>query len=533
MNKLNYYSGRFTGLYKRKGEVSKGAINFHTIKWDYVNITEITNCSEMNLEELKAGAFYYTPLLKARISKWDKITGRNTSIFIPKQADQVYTRDLENFLVRDIDLDSTSLPKITRISPELYQINGIAYFSVPKITESIEKAISNEGDGDGKNVFGDIYLQGNGEVIPSTINLHSNTRLDQFNQSLANNSNTSTFGGCMSVVFRICFTLIIGSLLYYLWLTDKNLFWLLGVIASFWFFGQFAKNKFWTRIGGLGIFVFFIYYLQSNHNYIKADFIPKETKEGKIKIYPPVVDTNNTNPNVRDYSNKKLLHWWDFINNSYNVSYSTSSLAFRKSTENRELSISKSNDNVTGYFSQIYEALSKNDIKYLDTFMSKIQEQRRHKSLNIHQTAEMVVSMIQEIPYVLVHDMSCEKLLRNSQDPFIHDYHKENKPCLPNIGAGVQAPYEFLHNLKGDCDTRALLGFTILKQLKIPTSVWISNSYGHSVLGVGIPTQGKNYKIIGGVKHYPVELTAKGFRLGMIAPSQRNMNNWSIAIYNN
>jgi len=30
-----------------------------------------------------------------------------------------------------------------------------------------------------------------------------------------------------------------------------------------------------------------------------------------------------------------------------------------------------------------------------------------------------------------------------------------------------------------------------------------------------------------------VELTAKGYRLGMISPEQRNMNNWKISNYKN
>ena len=147
------------------------------------------------------------------------------------------------------------------------------------------------------------------------------------------------------------------------------------------------------------------------------------------------------------------------------------------------------------------------------------------------QTAEMVVTMIQEIPYVLVHDQSCQKAVAGGG--FVKDYHEDKKPCMPNIAAGVQSPYEFVHNLKGDCDTRSLLGYTILNRMGIPASIWISPAYGHSVLGVGVPTQGNNYKIVDNVKHYAVELTAKGYRLGMISPAQRNMNNWKISNYKN
>ena len=107
------------------------------------------------------------------------------------------------------------------------------------------------------------------------------------------------------------------------------------------------------------------------------------------------------------------------------------------------------------------------------------------------------------------------------------------RPCLPDIIAGVQSPYEFIHNLKGDCDTRSLLGFSILCRLGIPASVWVSQAYGHSVLGVGLGSGSSYYKMAGGIRHSAVELTAKGFRLGMISPEQGDMDNWEIALYKN
>ena len=148
------------------------------------------------------------------------------------------------------------------------------------------------------------------------------------------------------------------------------------------------------------------------------------------------------------------------------------------------------------------------------------------------QTAEMVITFIQEIPYYLVHDESCEKAVATN-DKFMVDYHNQGKPCLANIAAGVQSPYEFLHNLKGDCDTRSLLGYAILSQLNIASSVWVSEAYGHSILGVAVPAGNGIFKSINGVKHYGVELTAKGYRLGMVAPENSNANNWEITLYNN
>ena len=154
------------------------------------------------------------------------------------------------------------------------------------------------------------------------------------------------------------------------------------------------------------------------------------------------------------------------------------------------------------------------------------------KKMNPNQTAEMVITFIQEIPYYLVHDESCAKSVATGNS-FVKEYHAANKPCLANVKGGVQSPYEFLHNLKGDCDTRSLLGYAILKKLNIAASVWVSEAYGHSIMGVGVQNGHGIYKTVNGIKHYGVELTAKGYRLGMVAPENNNPYNWDITVYNN
>ena len=173
------------------------------------------------------------------------------------------------------------------------------------------------------------------------------------------------------------------------------------------------------------------------------------------------------------------------------------------------------------------------DAPKLDSIIDKFRTKAQAKNLNSIQTAEMVCTFVQEIPYFLVHDYSCQKAVAESGSSFLAEYHSENKPCLPEIPGGVQSPYEFMHNLKGDCDTRSLLAFTILKELGISVSVWISETYGHSVLGVGLPAGSGFYKEVNGRKHYAIELTAKGFRLGMISPEQQIGSNWDIALFYN
>ena len=116
---------------------------------------------------------------------------------------------------------------------------------------------------------------------------------------------------------------------------------------------------------------------------------------------------------------------------------------------------------------------------------------------------------------------------------FISEYHSEGLPCKAEVVAGIQSPYEFIHDLEGDCDTRSLLTFALLEGLKIKSSVWVSAEYGHSIIGIAVPTNSMNYKSLHGTRYFATELTAKGFRVGMIAPEHTDMDNWNIVLYNN
>ena len=253
-----------------------------------------------------------------------------------------------------------------------------------------------------------------------------------------------------------------------------------------------------------------------------------KTEDGTIKISPP-------KPNdEKDLITQKSVTWWDFIRNNYALNYGTSATRYFESTQFNEQQVNsiKATNNLE-FYGELYRQMDLNDVKKLDSIVVKLKQNAKRKHLNSIQTAEMICTFVQEIPYFLVHDFDCKTAVAESNSDFMVEYHRSNKPCLPEVPAGVQSPYEFMHNLKGDCDTRSLLAFTILRSMGIPASVWISEAYGHSVLGVGLPVSTGFYKEINGVKHYAVELTAKGFRLGMISPEQQVRNNWDIALFVN
>ena len=258
-----------------------------------------------------------------------------------------------------------------------------------------------------------------------------------------------------------------------------------------------------------------------------------ESGEGQIETGKPRLNPRQDTlvPMPWDYLTDHRIQWYDFIRHSFLAKYSTSSRQFEDSRRMHQPFANPQVSEAMAYWHAVYAEFSGRDMPKLDSLVEYFRAEKKSKNLNSLQTAEMVVTFIQEIPYCLVHEGSCREA--SALTPFVRDYHAAGKPCLPDIIAGVQSPYEFLHNLKGDCDTRSLLGFSVLTRMGIPASVWVSEAYGHSVLGLGLGSGGTYFKSVGGIRHTPVELTAKGFRAGMISPEHGDMNNWNIALFKN
>jgi len=233
--------------------------------------------------------------------------------------------------------------------------------------------------------------------------------------------------------------------------------------------------------------------------------------------------------------NPMSLRWYDFAKRLHRIDYTTRHKAFQDSRTFRDsLRFKDMGQHPLKVMSNLYYHLIDHDVSKLDMLTEDLRRKAIKENMNALQAAEMVTTMIQEIDYVLVHDETCKEMMDRG-NTFVKEYHQKKLPCLPSIFAGVQAPYEFAHNQKGDCDTRTMLAHMILTRLGISSSIWLSESYGHSVLGVAVPLGlgSSNYKEIKGIKHYAVELTAKNFQIGMLIPEQQNMKNWTVTNYQN
>ncbi len=159
---------------------------------------------------------------------------------------------------------------------------------------------------------------------------------------------------------------------------------------------------------------------------------------------------------------------------------------------------------------------SKPTIGFLVDSLSAIASE---KQLSRSDLAEMIVTFVQDIPYSYVLNINCD------------EYETGDRPCIGNVALGLLSPYEFIHSLYGDCDTRAVLIYTLLEELGFDPMIVVSDEYAHAMLALNIPASGDHLTHRGN-NYYFWETTAKGWPIGMLPPSTNNVNYWKIALVN-
>jgi hypothetical protein len=484
----------FTGEYRAWFKISAGQLlhthSFQGLQLDALEIRNLRPVENRLVDTERAGDYLYFPIIRTKKKSSFARLFQSEAVDVVIIADDslAFSEDLEQVILRSHSGERKNAgsqirqARFGRITPDFIQMEGSISFSVPAepltvaanpvnpVTESQVPLVHNEIPGGATIEIPDLVLH----QIPEPI------------RTIPQPS-----GGC----FMQLFSLAKWAIYMVLFLA------MLGWIGS------------WLKDSG------------------SAE--RTDNGEGKVEADKPRLNPKQDTlaPMPWDYLTDHRIRWNDFMEHSFLAQYSTSSLQFEDSRSMHPAFANPQVSEAMQYWNAVYTEFARQDAPKLDSLLRYFQNEQKSKNLNPVQTAEMVVTFIQEIPYCLVHEGSC--LEASKQVGFIGDYHRSGKICLPDIIGGVQSPYEFLHNLKGDCDTRSLLGFSILSQLGIPASVWVSEAYGHSVLGVGLGSGGSYYKMVGGIRHSAVELTAKGFRLGMISAEQGDMNNWEIALYKN
>jgi hypothetical protein len=540
INDQTYFKAKFIGLFKQANKKHNGNFVFSQIHWTYLKVDECEKIENFDALSQKTGDYWYSPIIRNK--KGIRPFYKTTDIFIPRGTNEYYTGDIKNVLIRNMKINHE---KTYFLHKDWQEASGDIYFQLvlpPPKKEKIAPPIQNVVSGTNiisnpiQTVQADIgtsmspYPSIGATSIPA--NFIGGTGNGSINTVNTGITPTSTGTGKWATWLGVIFALIIYALIgYYLWTHFRTLSYIFLALILLNLIGQIFKNFGFARVlGVLASMAFIAYYLYANYKGLAPDNIdPLKTRQGKIKINPPNPKDDQNN----DVSSEKEIQWYDFINNFYIANYQTSEGLFESSVEGQENIKNSITDasSAAEYYTRFYNGLYRMDDNKITQVAKIFSDSALKKNMDALQTAEMVITFIQEIPYYLVHDESCEKAVADGNE-FLIEYHREGKPCLPNIAGGVQSPYEFLHNLKGDCDTRSLLAHAILRKLNIASSVWVSETYGHSILGVAVPAGHGMYKEINGIRHYGVELTAKGYRLGMVSPDQARPINWDITLYN-
>jgi hypothetical protein len=198
----------------------------------------------------------------------------------------------------------------------------------------------------------------------------------------------------------------------------------------------------------------------------------------------------------------------------------------------RDIRISRNNRNqnyMTNGFSGLYEDLSIFNNALLERIYISLDSLRLAKEMDEKTFAEAIVSMVQDIPYKLILETDCTQGAQQSR--FVMEYLSQcSEPCcLGNTKFGLQSPPEFLGNLYGDCDTRTLCLYTILKHFDYDVGIINSNQLAHSMLAINLPYEGV-FKPYNNKRYYLWETTNVGFVPGYVSPDYNNMNLWEMEL---
>lgn len=496
-DKHYHFKGKYRGVFVAKLTDQTHAASFHDPIISALHIHDCAPLAKRNVEQEKTGDFHFIPKVNPK-GKWG-FGGVDLLVTTPEgksHSEPVHNVVLKYQSERNGTFKTTRGSQHVRTQDGLMIMEGEIFFTIiiqekPIATVSRTQSQSERQEHNTPINTGQppLDIDNNIPDLVSDQSTSDATRPNVSSRGCLPNARGCMGGGCFGKIGRLLRWFFIISMMISL----------LGKLLN------------WTSGGGGDK-------IQDNENVDIED-----------RRLDPLQDTMAPQP--WNYYIDHTIDWRDFSEIQYHNKYSTQTKLAEQSLQQHN---KWSNPSITDemlFWHDLYYDLYNNDRDKLDSLILYFQNEWKNNNLTLTQAAEMVVTFVQEIPYVLIHDGTCAEA--QSMGGFISEYHSEGLPCKAGVVAGIQSPYEFIHDLEGDCDTRSLLTYAILEGLNIKSSVWVSAEYGHSIIGIAVPTNSTNYKSLNGTRYFATELTAKGFRVGMIAPEHTDMDNWNIVLYNN
>jgi hypothetical protein len=306
---------------------------------------------------------------------------------------------------------------------------------------------------------------------------------------------------CFATVFGPLITIITASVLGFLYFFSKYIF------RVFHYIFKYSYIFFYILIFYGLVSLFFTNSIKETKIYNEKNIYEDRLNSGENFLMSYEIKWND---------NSKRKH-----STTLNV-YSNEYFKSKEFKENLQLDFRAKN------IPTIYSDISKRDYKKLSTLYSSLKKiKSSNPGLSRKDFADVIVTMVQNIPYGLQVPGDCNVSYENND--MVKKLVKSGFTCESNIKFGLYSPLEFIGNFKGDCDTRTVFLYTLMKRFDYDTVILNSLQYQHSILGVNLPSYGK-FKEHNGKKYYVWETTAPGFKIGLLPKKISDISKWDIVI---
>ena len=345
---------------------------------------------------------------------------------------------------------------------------------------------------------------------------------------------TPPTGGCFSQIFTII-VILIG--LFFLIKLFPFLLIFVGYYILMVLIGLLAPYLKWIfRVLGIILLIAFISSLaktcSSSSGQYNPPLVVDSPRETNPPVIVPIVDPADKNlidtvqKPIRDSIITRFRSWKDYSGHNYEGKYQIKISDFKNAHYYKNsLTISQNSPNAYDGIVFNLKQFDKNNINSVFRLFDSIGKANK---LNKIKFAELIVSFAQDIPYAIVLEDGCDASLYN--DRFTRNYLLNHSgECDGNQRFGINTPIEFLVNLKGDCDTRTLLLYTIFSHYNYDVALLSSEFYGHSIIGINLPIAGTAY-IYNNQRYVMWETTAPNCKAGVIPNEISNLNNWRISL---
>lgn len=341
----------------------------------------------------------------------------------------------------------------------------------------------------------------------------------------------STFEGCFSFLLGIIVLLILGAILINFF---PAILYIVGFAIIIWLLNILSPFLKWIFRGLISLFVIgLLISLIYNFTDRRSNYIPNPKPVERERELNPIVEENteilfdtlsNENKKLSEKIVKHFRSWKDYDGNQYEGTFYIKHSNFKKSGQFKSQLSYRRNLN----YDQILNNLHQYDTNNFSNLYNMLDSIGNANKLNKIDFAKMVVSFVQDIPYNLVLQNDCDSSYQT--DSFTRNFLINNKGmCIGNQEFGICTPVEFLYHLKGDCDTRTLLLYSIFKHYNYDVAILSSEKYMHSILGINLPLNGVAYQIKN-KKYYFWETTAIGAQPGQLSKDFNNIYFWRISL---